>query len=51
MLVVKIKYTPQGQLFGHIATCPKPSPATIKDALEEHFPLSILQLEKIIQIV
>ncbi len=36
-------YTPQGQLSGHITAFPKPLPATIKDALEEHFPLSISQ--------
>ena len=35
------KYTPQGQLFGHIKTFPKPLPGKIKKALEEHFPLSI----------
>jgi hypothetical protein len=35
------KYTPQGQLSWHIAAFPRPLPATIKDALEEHFPLSI----------
>ena len=45
------KYTPRGQLFGHITAFPKPLPATIKEALEEHFPLSIPQLESIIQIV
>jgi hypothetical protein len=37
------KYTPQGQLSGHIIAFP-----TIKDALEEHFPVSISQLESII---
>jgi hypothetical protein len=42
------KYTPQGQLLGHITNFPKPLFATIKDALEEHFPLSISQLEFII---
>jgi hypothetical protein len=45
------KYTPEGQLSGHITAFPKPLPATIKEALEEHFPLSISQLESIIQIV
>ena len=45
------KYTPQGQYSGHIITFPKPLPTTIKDAFEEHSPLSILQLEIIIQIV
>ncbi len=45
------KYIPQGQLFGHITTFPKPLHGTIKEALEEHFPLSISQLEIIIQIV
>ena len=35
------KHTPQGQLFGHIKDFPKPLPATIKDALEEHFPMSL----------
>ena len=35
------KYIPQGQLFGHITTFPKPLHGTIKEALEEHFPLSI----------
>ena len=45
------KFTPHGQIFGHIAAFPKPLPATIKEALEEHFPLSISQLESIIQIV
>ncbi len=44
-------YTPEGQLSGHITTFPKPLPATIKEALEEHFPLSISQLESITQIV
>ena len=41
-------YTPRGQLSGHITAFPKPLPTTIKDALEEHFPLSISQLENII---
>ena len=45
------KYTQQGQLSGHITAFPKPLPGTIKEALEEHFPLSISQLESIIQIV
>ncbi len=46
------KYTPQGQRFGHIIVFPKSLvPATIKDALEEHFPSSISQLESIIHIV
>ena len=44
-------YTPQGQLSGQITLFPKPLPTTIKDALEEHFPLSISQLESIIEIV
>jgi hypothetical protein len=39
--VSREKYTPQGQLFGHIKTFPKPLPGKIKKALEEHFPLSI----------
>ena len=43
------KHTLQGQLFGHITTFPKPLLGTIKDALEEHFPLSISQLESTIQ--
>ena len=42
------KYTPQGQLSGHFTAFPKPLPGTNKDALEEHFPLSIPQLEGII---
>ena len=41
-------YTPQGQLSGHITPFPKPLPTTIKDTLEEHFPLTISQLENII---
>ncbi len=45
------KYTPEGQLSGHITAFPNPLPATIKVALEEHFPLSISQLESRIQIV
>jgi len=45
------KYTPQGQFFGHIIAFPKPLPGTIKEALEEHFPLSISHFESIIQIV
>jgi hypothetical protein len=45
------KHAPQGQIFGHITTFPKPLPATIKDALEENFPLSISQLENIFQSV
>ncbi len=45
------KYTPQGQLSGHVTAFPMPLLATIKEALEEHFPLSISQLESIIQIV
>jgi hypothetical protein len=45
------KYTPQGQLSGHITAFPKPLPSTIKEALEKHFPLSISYLESIIQIV
>jgi hypothetical protein len=45
------KYSPQGQLSGHITAFPKPLPSTIKEALEEHFPLSIAQLEDTIQIV
>ncbi len=47
--VIGEKYTPQGQLSRHITTFPKPLPGTIKEALEEHFPLSISQLESIIQ--
>jgi hypothetical protein len=38
------KYTPEGQLSGYITAFPKPLPTTIKEALEEHFPLSIPQL-------
>ena len=45
------KYTPQVQLSWHITAFPKPLPSTIKEALEEHFPFSISQLESIIQIV
>jgi hypothetical protein len=45
------KYAPQGPLSGHITAFHKPLPGTIKEALEEHFPLSISQLESIIQIV
>ena len=45
------KYTPQGQLSSHIAAFPKPLLATIKDALEDHFPLPISQLENIIRII
>jgi hypothetical protein len=45
------KYTPQGRLSGHITTFPKPLLGTIKEVLEEHFPLSISQLENIIRIV
>jgi len=45
------KYTPEGQLSGRITAFSKPLPSTIKDTLEEHFPLSILQLESIIHIV
>jgi hypothetical protein len=45
------KYAPWGHLSGHITTFPKPLPATKKNALEDHFPLSISQLENIIQIV
>ena len=44
------KYTPQGQLCGHIAAFPKPLPGTFKEALEEYLPLSILRLESILQI-
>jgi len=40
------KYTPQGQLSGHIIAFPKPLLGTIKEALEEYLPLSISQLEK-----
>jgi hypothetical protein len=43
------KYTPQCQLSGHITAFPNPLPGTIKEALEEHIPLSISQLESIIQ--
>jgi len=35
------KYIPEDQLSGHITTFPRPLPSTIKDTLEEHFPLSI----------
>ena len=36
------KYTPEGQLPGHITSFPKPLPAgTIKEKLKENFPLSI----------
>jgi hypothetical protein len=45
------KYIPQGQLSGHITAFPNLLHGTIKEAPEEHFPLSILQLESIIQIV
>jgi hypothetical protein len=45
------KYTPEGQLSGHITAFPKPLPTTIKEALEDHFPLSISQLDSIFQIV
>ncbi len=45
------KYTPQGQLSRQITVFPRPLPRTIKEALEEHFPLSISQFENIIQIV
>jgi hypothetical protein len=45
------KYTPQGQLSRHITTFTKPLHGTIKEVLEEHFPLSISQLASIIQIV
>jgi len=45
------KYTSIGQLSGHITAFPKPLPATIKDTLESHFPLSISRLESIILIV
>ena len=44
-------YTPEGHLSGNITAFPKPLPATIKDALEEHFLLSISQIASIIQIV
>ncbi len=50
-LVSGEKYTPQGQLSRHIKAFPKSLPGTNKEALEEHFPLSISQLESIIQIV
>ena len=43
-------YTPQGQLSGHITAFPKPLPDIVKEAIEEHFPLSISQLESKIQI-
>ncbi len=49
--VSREKHTPQGHLFGHITAFPKPLPGTIKEALEEHFPLSISQLDNIIQIL
>ncbi len=39
--VSREKYTPQGQLSEHITAFPKPLPSTIKEALEEHFPLSM----------
>ncbi len=42
------KYTPQGQLSSHITTFSEPLPASIKDALEEHFPLCIPKLESLI---
>jgi len=42
------KHTPQGQISGHIAAFPKSLPATVKDVLEEHFPLSISQLDSLI---
>jgi hypothetical protein len=45
------KYTPQRQLSRHITAFPKPLPCTIKEALEEHFSLSISQIESIIQMV
>ncbi len=45
------KYTPQGQLSGHIIAFPKPIPGTIEEALEVPFPLSISRLEIIVQIV
>ena len=35
------KYTPQGQLSSHITAFSKPLPGTIKEALEEIFPMSI----------
>jgi len=43
-------YTPQDNFFGHITAFLKPSPTTIKDALKKHSPLSISQLENIIQL-
>ncbi len=45
------KYTPQRQLSGHIIASPEALPATIKDALEEHFSLPVSQPEIIIHIV
>jgi hypothetical protein len=42
-------YTHRGQLFGHSKTVSKPLPTTIHDALEENFPLSISQVQNIIQ--
>ena len=45
------KYTPQGQLSGYITPFPKPLRGTIKETPEEHFPLSISQLESKIQII
>ena len=41
----------KGKLSRTITAFPKPLPTTIKDALEEHVPLSISQLENIIQLV
>ena len=49
--VIEEKYIPQGQLSRHLIAFPKPLPATIKYALEEHFHLSISRLENIIQLV
>ena len=39
------------KLSEHITTISKPLPSTIKEALEETFPLSISQLERVIEIV
>ena len=44
------KYTPQGQHSRHITAFPMPLPGTIEEALDEHFPLSISQLDSIIQV-
>jgi hypothetical protein len=51
MLVERENYTPQGHLSEHITTFPKPLLGTIKEALEEHFTLSVSELESIIRMV